>query len=74
MRYIFKSINNLILVVTNNELVEKIFLFEQEVKKKNPTLARNIDNAIIPLLSYHIPLDDASEEELLEITGMVQRV
>ncbi len=54
----------------NRALVERVFEFQNAVKRKSAPLASRISSTLIPLLEYAGSLETASPEELLKISGI----
>ena len=54
----------------NNNLIERIYKFAQEVKKRNTTVANSVDRTIPALLEYQGILQGATKEQILEIKGV----
>lgn len=58
----------------NNQLVERVYLLAQEIKKKNPTLSGTIDRSIIGLLEYEGNLSSITNKRLIKIKGVGEAI
>ena len=54
----------------NNDLIERVYKFGVEVKKRNYVIANSIDKTVIPLLEYEGSLADATKEEVAGMKGV----
>jgi hypothetical protein len=54
----------------NTLIVERVFQFAAALRTRNSVVARAFERAMIPLLEYRRPLEAASQQDLLRMSGI----
>jgi endonuclease III len=60
----------MVFLMTNQEIIEKIYKLQLLLKGKNGPVASALERATIPLIEHEKALYTASLKDLLEITGI----
>ena len=57
-------------MTTNQDLVTRVHEFGESCRNKNSLFASNIRTVVLSMLEYDKPLQDASRDELLALSGI----
>ena len=57
--------------MNNQEIIERVYLFQQAMRSRNSAIATIIDGALVPLLEYRESLEKITAEKLKQVTNGV---